>query len=377
VKKWFFFAVIAVVLFGAGYLALSYHAIKFLKARIEKVTGPGLTVSGIRTHPTYLSIRGIRYQEPQSKRKLLEIEEVRIYPDFLSSMKGSPGIRECSIHNPSFFFFRTREGDYTGPWIQSEETRTDKRTIRPATEQDPETSSPIRIHRFRIVKGSFEFEDRKIEGPPVRTVMKEVDLDVKQIQYPMISARSAIELRGKMKGNGKDGEIQATGWIDFKTLDMDAPLTIRGVDVKTFEPYYRKRVTADIAGGEIGLEMNLVIKDRKIDAPGTVTLANLQLGKEGGAIFYIPSKLIVSLLKDRGNQIKARFQMKGDLDDPQFDLQESFLNRVGLSMAEALGFPVKGLGEVITGGSVKGAKGLSEGMKSIGDIFRKKKEPRE
>jgi hypothetical protein len=93
-------------------------------------------------------------------------------------------------------------------------------------------------------------------------------------------------------------------------------------------------------------------------------------------VFYFPAKLLVSLLKDRGNQLKARFQVKGNLDDPQFNLQESFLNRVGFSLAESLGIPIKGLGEQVVGGSLKGAEGLAEGMKSIGEIFKRKKEPK-
>jgi hypothetical protein len=373
VKKWLIIAGMVVVLAGAGYFVLSYYGVKFIQGRLEKVTGPGLTISEMKVNLTHLSIRGIRYEDPQSKQRFLVIEEVRIYPDPLSPLKGSLTLRECLLLKPSFFFLRSREGDYTGPWIAPEETETQKGTPVLRDEKD-RASFLVQIHRFRIEKGSIDFEDRKTEGPPATIGLREVDLDVREIQYPMISAHSPIELNGKVKGLTKDGVIQAAGWIDFKTLDMDVPLKIRDVELKTFEPYYRKKVTADIAAGDINLDVKIVIKDRKVEAPGMVSLVNLQVGKDEGTVFYIPAKLVVSLLKDRGNQIKARFEMKGNLDDPQFNFQESFFNRVGFSLAESLGIPIKGLGEIVTGGSLKGAKGLAEGIKSIGEIFKKKKE---
>jgi hypothetical protein len=378
VRRWLIIFGIVVVLFAGGYLALSYYGVKLMQGRLQRVTGPGLTVGEMKVNLTHLSIRGIRYEDPRTKLKLLDVEEVRIYPDILSPLKGSLSIRECSIHKPSLFFFRSREGDYTGPWIPPEETEAGKGT--PAQKEQggkkEGVSFLIQIHRFRIEKGSVDFEDRKTDGPPATIRLSEIGLDLKDIQYPMVSAHSPVELNCKMKGLTKEGEIEAAGWIDFRTLDMDIPLKVRNVEVKTFEPYYRKKVTADIVGGDIHLDMKMVIKDRKIDAPGVVSLVNLQMGREEGSVFYIPAKLLISLLKDRGNQVKARFEMRGNLDDPQFDLQESFLSRIGFSLAESLGIPIKGLGEILTGGSIKGARGLAEGMKSIGEIFRKKKEPR-
>jgi len=359
---------------GAGYLALSYYGVRLIQSRLQKVTGPGLTVGEMKVEPTYLSIRDIHYEDPQSKQKFLDVEEVRIYPDLFSPLKGVLAIRECAILKPSFFFVRSREGGYTGPWVPPEKAETVRE---PSSQKEGEgkASLLIQIHRFRIEKGSIDFEDRKTDGPPAKIRLRETELDVREIQYPMTSVHSPIELNSKMKGFEKDGEIQAKGWIDFKTLDMEVPLKVRGVELKTFEPYYRKKVTADIAAGDIHLDVNMVIKDRRIDAPGEVTLANLQLGKDEGMVFYLPAKLLVSLLKDRGNQIKARFQMKGDLDDPRFDFQESFVSRIAFSLAESLGIPIKGLGEQIMGGSIKGTKGLVEGMKSIGEIFKRKKEP--
>jgi hypothetical protein len=61
--------------------------------------------------------------------------------------------------------------------------------------------------------------------------------------------------------------------------------------------------------------------------------------------------------------------VKGNLGDPQFNLQETFLTQIGLSLAEALGLPIKSVG-----GTGKGMEGLVEGIKSIEEMFKKKRE---
>jgi len=121
------------------------------------------------------------------------------------------------------------------------------------------------------------------------------------------------------------------------------------------------------------MEARISVKNRVIDAPGQLEMIDLRI-REEGTILWIPAKTLVSLLKDKGNRVKVRFHVKGNLDDPQFNLQETFLIRVAISFAEALGVPIKIVGETVFEGAQKGAGGLVEGLKSIGDIFKKKKD---
>jgi hypothetical protein len=66
--------------------------------------------------------------------------------------------------------------------------------------------------------------------------------------------------------------------------------------------------------------------------------------------------------------------VKGSLDDPKFSLQETFLTRIAISIAETIGIPIKGVGEEVLIGTIKGEKGLVEGLKSIEELLKKKKE---
>jgi len=116
-KKWFILAGTIAVIFIGGYLVLSFYAVKLIQSRLQKVIGSGFTVTEIKIKPTYLSTKGIQYEDLHSKQRFFQMEEVRIYPNPLSLLRGSLRIKEITILRPSFFFYRSREGVFVGPWV--------------------------------------------------------------------------------------------------------------------------------------------------------------------------------------------------------------------------------------------------------------------
>jgi hypothetical protein len=372
-KKWFILIGILAVLFIGGYFVLSFYAVKLIQPHLHKVMGSGLTLTEIKVKPTYLSIRGIQYEDPHSKQRFLQIDEVRIYPSLFSLLKKSLRIREFELFQPSFFFFRSREGDLVGPWVTMEKERKKEESL----EKEEKTGGEpiqVQIDRIRIQKGSIDFEDRKVGEPPAQIKLRELDFEIRNIRYPLTSLHSPIELKGKMKGRTQEGSLYLKGWVDAKTMGMETSLKIREIEVKTFEPYYRKRVTAEIESGYMDMDSKITVKEKRIDAPGELDLINLHVKEGGGMVLWIPAETLVSLLEKKGHQIKVKFHVKGNMDDPKFNLQETFLTRIAISFAEALGIPIKIVGETVFEGSGKGMEGLVEGLKSIEELFKKKKE---
>ena len=368
VKKWFILGGILIVFLIGGYFLLSFYAVKLVQAHLQRGMGAGVTGNEVRVNPTYLSVQNVEYEDPQSKQKLLKIEEVRVYPSVYSFLKGTPGIDKFRLIKPTFLFSRSREGAWSGPVPP---VGKEARPVPDEAKERKRDTFQIEIRKIQIQDGSLDLEDLRFGGPPVRIQVSRLDFEIEDICYPMVSRPSPFELKGTIKGTSKEGRLWVRGWINLETLDQETSLKIEGMDIKTLEPYYRKRVSAEIESGLVGLESKISIKERIIDAPGYVELVDLRL-KEEGTFFWIPAKTLISLLKDKGNRIRARFHVRGNLDDPKFNLQESALNRIAFSMAEALGLPIKGAGELIFGGAEKGTEGLSEGIKSLGELFKKR-----
>ena len=368
-RKWIILGGAVAILIIGGYFVLSFYAVKLIQPQLQKVMGPGLTFTEIKVKPTCLSAKGIRYEDPHSKQRFLQIEEVIIYPSLFSFLEKSLRIREVKLLQPSFFFYRSREGVFVGPWVTMKKEEGEK-GISEAEEKKRKESISIQIDRIRIEKGSIDFEDGKVGEPPAQIRLGEIEFEIRDLRYPLASSHSPIELKGKMKGKKQEGTISTKGWIDLRTMDLETSLEIRELEAETFKPYYRKKVSAEIDSGTIDLKSKITLKEKRIDVPGELNFIDLHIKEGGGTVFWIPAETLASLLEKKRNQVKVPFHVKGNLGDPQFNLQEAFLTRIAFSLAEALGLPVKSVGESISGDTGKG----TEGWRAIEELFKKKKE---
>jgi hypothetical protein len=375
-KKWSILLGLIIIILIGGYLGLSYYGVKLVQPQLQKMLEPGFTLEEIQVRLTHLSVKGIQYEGLHTKKKYLWIEEIRIYPAILSLFIGPLRIRDFTIREPSLSFYRTKEGVFVGPWAVPEK----KEKREPSGDQVQKEKEPVflKIDRLRIQKGSIDFEDWKPGEPPAQLKLSEIDLEMKEIQYPFHSTRSPVELKGRLEGKTKKGgEILTKGWINLKTTDMETSLNVREIEVKLFEPYYRKKVSAEIDSGYMAMDAKITLKEKIIDAPGKLELAHLHIKEGEGTVFWIPAKTLISLLKEKGDRIQVSFHMKGSLEDPKFNLQETLLTRIAISLLEALGVPIKVVGEEILEKTIKGEKGLTEELRYLERQLRKKKEKKQ
>jgi hypothetical protein len=371
-KKWSILLGLIVIILIGGYLGLSYYGVKLVQVQLQKMVGPGFTLKEVQVRLTHLSVRGIEYEGLHTKKKYLWVEEIRIYPAILSLFIGPLRIREFAIREPCLSFYRTKEGVFVGPWAVPE--KKEKREPSGDQEQKEKERVFLKIDRLRIQKGSVDFEDWKPGEPPARLKFSNIDLEMKEIQYPFHSTRSPINLKGRLEGKTRmAGEILTKGWINLKTTDMETSLNVREIEVKLFEPYYRKKVSAEIDSGNMTMDAKINLKEKFIDAPGRLELAHLHIKEGEGTVFWIPAKTLISLLKEKGDRIQLSFHMKGSMEDPKFNLQETLLTRIAISLLEALGVPIKVVGEEILEKRIKGEKGLIEELRDLERQFKKKK----
>ena len=372
-KKWLIIAGILAVLFIGGYFALTFYAVKLIQPRLQKVVGRGFTLAEIKVRTTHLFIRGIQYEDPQSRQRFLHVEEMRIYPSLRSLLTRSIHINAVMIRQASFCFYRSREGSVVGPLVMAKE-QGEREEVPEKEDRKKEEAIHVQIDRIRIEKGAVNFEDHKVAEPPVQIKLREVDFQIRDVRYPLASSQSPIEFKAKMEGRTQEGIVTLKGWIDAKTMDTDTSLEVRQIEVLTFEPYYRKRVTAGIESGYMDMDSKIAVREMRVDAPGELDLVNLHVKEGSGMVFWIPAETMVSLLEKKGHRIKVQFHLKGDLGNPQLSLQETFLTQVAISFAQALGIPIKVVGEEVLQGTLKGEKGLVEELQSVEKLFKKKKE---
>lgn len=365
-KRWIIIIGIVVIVLISAYFTLSFFAVRLIQGQIQKLIGPGLTIRWIKLKPTYLSVGGIRYEDPDYKKTSLQIEEIKIYPYVSSLLKRSIKINRISIIKPYLVIYRSYQAKIFLP-LPPIETRREK-------EDKEKESHPISIYieNINIEEGKIQFEDEKVSGPPALIRFYALRLGIKNINYPLISINSPITLETKIKGNDRDGSLETKGWINIKSMDMETDLKVHNMEIKIFEPYYRKKISAEIEKGYINMNTRISIKNKFIDAPGEIEIVDLNIN-EKGTIFYIPAKILISRLKDRANRIKLKFHVSGNMNDPKFNINENLLRRLGLSLAETLGIPIKMVGEKVIEGTGISAEKFIEGIKKIEELLKRKR----
>lgn len=93
-------------------------------------------------------------------------------------------------------------------------------------------------------------------------------------------------------------------------------------------------------GGGLNLDLHSQVHQKKLKAPGTLVLSELELKSGGGfsgTFMGMPRKAVIGALKSGGDQISLSFTLEGDLDNPQFSLNETLSVRVAVGVAQSLG----------------------------------------
>jgi len=157
-KRWALVLGIVAVIVIAGWLTLSYYGGRFIRTRLQQAMEPELRVGEISVYPTHVSLKGIQHEDPASKKRMFQIEEIRIYPSLLAALRGAVQIRKCALIKPSFFLYRSRDGRVIGPFPAGGKER-----MRPVGSLKSLLQEGRRQEPGPPPSGSIDFKSRK--GP--------------------------------------------------------------------------------------------------------------------------------------------------------------------------------------------------------------------
>ena len=227
----------------------------------------------------------------------------------------------------------------------------------------------VAMAQVRIHEGQLDLIDRTVPGPPVRLRVEKVEASIQQLDVPLTPGRSPLEFEGIIRGRKADGRVRISGWVEPATQDASLKAMLRSIDLILLSPYLLTVHEARVERGHLDMDLDFQVRQRRVTAPGKATLVDLQLGSTPGMVnsfMGLPRQGIVNLLKTREGKIELAFRVEGDLSDPRFMLQRSFVTAMGTGLAEQLGVSVKGVGGGVVGLGKKGAEGLSDAAQRLG-----------
>lgn len=366
------------VLLSIGGFAAFQAGIGALKGQVEKALGPNGEVKEIRVRLTGVEITGVRIRAPKGATKQadwpaddeLRAERILITPSILDLLSARVVLQGIRVEGAYISMLRAKNGQMKVlPSLldnPANKTKPGASDIQGADLSTP----PISVGKIELVNGTVEFFDATIRQPPLKLRLEQINTTIGKLQLPDLTGQTSIKLEGILKGVRRDGQISIDGSIELATKESGISTRLRGVDLVALQPYLIKATESGVKKGSLDLELNSSIKKGLLRAPGTLTLSDLELASSStsGTIMGMPRNAAIGMMKDRKGKISVRFVLEGDINDPQFSLNENLTTRIGSSIANVLGVSIEGLTKGV--GSVGGdaAKGIAD---SLGKLFRK------
>ena len=351
-------ALVLVAVGGAFQLALQR-----LHSGIEAALGPRATLQSVTLGWTGVELRGLRVRAEQTPSAAagrwpapdeLTAERIRVVPSLTSLWHSGWRVASITVEGANIALLRTRDGRLRVLPSLLEAGR-------PSLPGQPVGAMPaakLHIGALRLRDVGVDFYDASVaggRGAPHRIRLEALRADVGPLALPALDERAAVSLQATLQGPQHQGTLSLQGQLTPATRDAELALKIKGLDLMTLQPYLLRANEASVKRGALDLALEASVKGQRLQAPGRLTLTDLELNSQGGAFGTfagVPRQAVLAAMS-RDGRIELAFTLEGRLDDPKFSLNELFAARFAVGLAEKLGVSlggvVEGVGSVIKG----------------------------
>ncbi|CAG4918856.1 DUF748 domain-containing protein [Paraburkholderia saeva] len=351
------------VMVVAGVLFIQHE----VKERVIAALGPLGSADTIDVGLKTIRLTNVRLRAPANwpAADPFRADTVTLEPDVRELIQRRIHVRNVEVTGFNMTVLRTKDGTVQLlPNLRQtlNETANTGASDASASEAAPLPREKI-VDHVEFQRGTFVFYDLTVSNPAYQVAITDASATIDHIHLPDLNEPTALAVNGSIKGPSHTGTVSFGGWIKIASKDSQTTTTMRGVDVRTLDPYLLRKAgaKAQVTGGTLDLKVDSTVRNYHLHAPGVVTVHHLQLADTGNPVdtfLSIPTKAAVAALKKHGDDITLHFVLEGNLRDPKFSLNESLLTKMSNGFAEALGVSVAGV-----------AKGAGETVKGIGNAL--------
>lgn len=348
-KRWQIIVAAVTAAFAVA-IGVGYHiGAKVLQGQIIEALGPGSRVAAIKVNSFSVELLGLSIDAPRGwpAARSLEAERITIFPNLRSLFSDQIEISSIVIEKPYLSMIRTPGKIRLVPNLtESAHTKTANGRVR-----------AVSIATIELKDGSLDLYDATVQRPPLKIRMERIAALIRDVTTPA-RERTRFEITGIVKGVKRDGQAQLAGWIGPGGRDTSSRVALVDADMVALQPYLVKKNEASVSRGAVSLSLNSEVRNKILDGKGKIVLKDLDFAPARGffdTFMGLPRSAVLNFLKDNNNAIDLDFTLAGDLDNPNFSLNEKLSTRVAMGMAGQLGV---GIGNVAEGLGTLGRKGM-------------------
>jgi hypothetical protein len=329
-----------------------------LEAALREALGPRASVEAVSLGWRGVEVRGVRIRgagRAWPAEDELRAERVQVVPALASLWSPGWHVARIEVEGGYVAVQRSRQGRVRVlPALLDERPGAARAGGAPAPPGPRVTIDRVALRDLRV----DVYDASVAPGHGHRIRLEALQADLGPLVLPALDVAIEIDLRARLAGPQRQGTLALAGRVTPATKDAAVKATVRGVDLVALQPYLLKVNEGGVRRGVLDLDLQARVKDQRLNAPGRVTLAGLELAPAPGLLGTfagVPRAAVLGAIERQG-RIEVAFTLEGRLDDPAFSLNENLATRIAGGLAESLGVSVGGVVEGM-GGVIKGLFG--------------------
>ena len=194
---------------------------------------------------------------------------------------------------------------------------------------DGNSPKPInwRIGKLQVTQLGTQFTDQNVE-PSFSTDIEIQSLLVEKIDSQSPDEPTTISLTGSIDQQATVAlSGTATPLADKISADMKA--TITSLELVPLSPYIESAIEYHTQSGKLNLDTEIKIKHNQLDSNIGITLNNIKLipasddaAQKLTKQLTMPLDLMLSVLRDTDNNVHIDIPVRGDINNPDFDIND-------------------------------------------------------
>ncbi|MEI8345459.1 MAG: DUF748 domain-containing protein [Candidatus Omnitrophota bacterium] len=238
---------------------------------------------------------------------------------------------------------------------------------------------PLEIRLLKIQNGVLRFMDYDVQSEGFVIALTNTQITAKNLTFPFGSKRTTYTAEGTLP-QGRDeraAEFRLSGWTVIESLDTDALITVRGVHLPYFKPYYNQVVGAVIDDGYMDARAWLQIGGKRLISNVDFEFSQLLFSQyeSEDQLFGLKADEILSFMKDSAGRLKFQIAFDWNMAEKNVRLKDSLRKSFEKSLKKTV---LGNVGNIIAntlqkigdGSLSKDKEGIDGKIKKIKDFFK-------
>jgi len=372
-RRWVPLSVAAVCLVAGAAVVAYRAAVSVLRDEAVKALGPEAEIARVQVGWSGVEVEGLRIKGAGDwpATDTLRAKRIVIVPNLRSLVSDHVHVRSITVFEPYLSASRSGDGRMTILPTLLTPGRVHVGTHNTETKAPATTATIDRIH---VEGGVLELYDASVRRPPLKIRFENIDSTVENLVVPTLAGRTELDFTATVKGPAQDGTVTVSGWANVADNESETATTLRGADLTALQPYLVKPGEISVRRGTLDLDLESAVVQRRLHAPGHLTISGLELGTAEGALgtfMGVPRNTLLAFMKNQNGKITVSFVLEGDVDNPRFSLNEALSTRVALSAAQALGITIGGVATTAESLGRTGVDAAGKAGTGVGSALKK------